>query len=150
MVEENLHLSVLKKAFEEVKSSKDTITVNNYTIHRGLLLLFSPFISDLLASIPESNPAIITIPDTNLFDLVNVSELLLHGTCTNVKSTSDARDLFITLRTLGIDVQRLERRSMCTKTHGESQPEPLVFSRWCMVITKDWYCLQKLHRCRLS
>ena len=111
MVEENLHLSVLKKAFEEVKSSKDTITVNNYTIHRGLLLLFSPFISDLLASIPESNPAIITIPDTNLFDLVNVSELLLHGTCTNVKSTSDARDLFITLRTLGIDVQRLERRS---------------------------------------
>ena len=111
MVEENLHLSVLKKAFEEVKSSKDTITVNNYTIHRGLLLLFSPFISDLLASIPESNPAIITIPDTNLFDLVNVSELLLHGTCTNVKSTSDARDLFITLRTLGIEVQRLERRS---------------------------------------
>ena len=110
MVEENLHLSVLKKAFEEVKASKDTLTVNNLTIHRGLLLLFSPFIADLLASIPESNPTI-TIPDTDLFDLVNVSELLLHGTCTNVKSTSDARDLFITLRTLGFDVQRLESRS---------------------------------------
>ena len=110
MVEENLHLSVLRKAFEEVKSSKDTLTVNNFTIHRGLLLLFSPFIADLLASIPESNP-IITIPDTALFDLVNVSELLLHGTCSNVKSTSEARNLFITLRTLGIDVQRLESRS---------------------------------------
>ena len=111
MVEEpNLHLSVLRDAFEDVKSTKDTITVNNYSVNRGLVVLFSPFLQDLLASIPNSlsDHAHITIPDVSLFSILNLNELLLRGTCSNVKSTGDARDLFVTLRTLGIDVQRLE------------------------------------------
>ena len=108
--EPNLHLSVLCDAFEDVKSSKDTLTVNNIVINRGLVVLFSPFLQDLLASIPNSSSdhAHITLPDISLFSILNLSELLLHGTCANVKSTGDARDLFITLRALGIDVQRLE------------------------------------------
>ena len=107
---EDLHLSVLRDVFEDVKKSHETLTVNNYTINRDLIILFSPFLKDILASIPDfgsSNRVTITIPDVSIFSLMMVNELLLHGKC-GIKTPADARDLYTTLRFLGIDVQRLE------------------------------------------
>ena len=108
---EDLHLSVLRDVFEDVKKSRETLTVNNYTINRDLIILFSPFLKDILASIPDSgssNRVTITIPDVSIFSLMMVNEILLHGKC-GIKTPADARDLYTTLRFLGIDVQRLEQ-----------------------------------------
>ena len=72
---DDLHKMVMKGAFEDLKSRSETVVVNGLIhINRNVLLLFSPFLRDIVSTIPGlSDTSSIILPETSIKTIIKQS-----------------------------------------------------------------------------
>ena len=107
----DLHLGVLQDAFLDLKTRQQPFIVNRvFNFNKDILLLFSPFIRDIIFNLPPNAcmeaPSLL-IPDVDVKTVMKVQELLQTGYCWDMSSIMETKELFEACRTLGIDVTKL-------------------------------------------
>ena len=122
---DDLHKMVMKGAFEDFKSRSETVVVNGLIhINRNVLLLFSPFLRDIVSTIPGlSDTSSIILPETSIKTIIKLQELLTTGGCSDAGDVKDAKELLETLQSLGVDITQLKYSRSNSTARSETEVE---------------------------
>ena len=136
---DDAHTNVLKEAFESLNSRSGSKVIISYekqreaVLNRDLLILFSGFLRDVLASVPQcpSNnfSSYIIIPDLSVSVIMRLQDLLTKGHCEDVTSVEETKEILDAFQLLGIDIQKIHYERLCP---ADSDQEVEV----CLDLTK--------------
>jgi len=125
--QDDLHVEVMKTAFDAMKSDSDFISVNKVVNwNKKISILFSPLISDILSNISCCTSTSIILPDVSIQTIISISQLLQGGIDNDVVNnwTPDERkNLLEALEQLGLS-SFINKDNGVTLTPARVEPPP--------------------------
>jgi len=109
---EDLHGIVLSSAFKSMIMNPNKLLVHTgdnleLSLNRNVLVLFSPFLREILNSIPCCTVPTIFLPDINTNSIVKLRDILDNGISAKFLDLKESADVYDAAIAFGIDIKKL-------------------------------------------